>query len=399
MVRMANSIKEKLSDIHYVWLTELKAIFADQGVMIFFFLVPLIYPLLYAAFYNNEVVRDAKLVFVDEDNSRLSREYIRRIDATPDVEVVKILPTLEEANEMLRRKEAYGVVLISKDFSKDLTLRKQTNVTLFSDLSSVLYYKGFMVALNDVSLTMGRELTAAEDYGPSDLATAIKVRPVESEYVAYYNPQTGFESFLMPAILVLILQQTMSLGVCMLAGTARERNEKHYIIPPMMAHYGGPLRVMLGKSLAYIFVYVFNCIWILVLMPYFLSLPQLAASIDLILFFVPFLLASTFFALTLSLFVYRREDTMIYIVFTSVIFIFLVGLSWPLYAIPPFWKAFGYLIPSTPGGQGFSALNGMGATLTEVEVQYKTLWIQTAFYFIIAAFGYRRQYVKSNRSS
>ncbi len=300
---------------------------------------------------------------------------------------------------MLRRKEAYGVVLISKDFSKDLTLRRQTNVTLFSDLSSVLYYKGFMVALNDVSLTMGRELTAAEDYGPSDLATAIKVRPVESEYVAYYNPQTGFESFLMPAILVLILQQTMSLGVCMLAGTARERNEKHYIIPPMMAHYGGPLRVMLGKSLAYIFVYVFNCIWILVLMPYFLSLPRLAASIDLILFFVPFLLASTFFALTLSLFVYRREDTMIYIVFTSVIFIFLVGLSWPLYAIPPFWKAFGYLIPSTPGGQGFSALNGMGATLTEVEVQYKTLWIQTAFYFIIAAFGYRRQYVKSNRSS
>ena len=125
---MANSIKEKLSDIHYIWLTELKAIFADQGVMIFFFLVPLIYPLLYAAFYNNEVVRDAKLVFVDEDNSRLSREYIRRIDATPDVEVVKILPTLEEANEMLRRKEAYGVVLISKDFSNPAQANKRHSI-------------------------------------------------------------------------------------------------------------------------------------------------------------------------------------------------------------------------------------------------------------------------------
>lgn len=397
MSKFSQALRQRLSDIHFIWFRELQAIFADKGVMIFFFLVPIVYPLLYASFYNNEAVHDAKMVVVDQDNSSLSREYIRRIDATPEVEVVNVLSNLEEANEYLVRKKAYGVMLIPREFTRDLSEQKQTHINLFSDLSSILYYKNFMVALNDISLTMGRELTAQKDYGPSAEATRIQVRPVESEYVAYFNPQSGFESFLLPAILVIILQQTLSLGICMLAGTAREQNNKHYLIPSTLGHYGGPIRVILGKSLAYLSIYILNCLWLLVVVPNMLQIPHLATTGDLTLFFLPFLLACIFYSLTLSLFVKRREDTIIYIVFTSVIYLFLVGISWPLHAIPPFWRAFGYLFPSTPGAQGFLALNGMGATLTEVEMAYKSLWIQAGFYFIIASLGYYRQYRKATK--
>ncbi len=394
------SIRKRWRDFRFIWRKELRAVFADQGVWIFFIVVPLLYPLLYASFYNKENVHEAKLVFVDESRSSLSREYIRRVDASPEVQVVAVVPTLEEAREWLLRKKAYGMTLIPSQFTHDLAAGTQTSLTLYSDLSSILYYKCFMMAMNDVSLEMGRELTAAKHFGSSNEATNIQVRPVQSEYVTYFNPQSGFASFLLPAILILILQQTMTLGVCMLAGTAREENDTHTLMPPVtMRHYGGPLRVVLGKSMAYITIYSINCLWALIAVPYFLRLPQLIQWSDMIIFMVPFLLACTFFALSLSLFVQRREDTMIYIVFTSVIYLFLTGVSWPLHAIPPFWRAFSYLIPSTPGAQGFLALNGMGASLTEVEVQYKTLWVQAAFYFAFASFGYYKQFRKTNRNS
>ena len=71
--------KEGILDTFFIWKDELKNVFKDSGVMIFFFLVPFIYPLLYAFIYNNEVVHNAKMVVVDQSDSYLSREYIRNV--------------------------------------------------------------------------------------------------------------------------------------------------------------------------------------------------------------------------------------------------------------------------------------------------------------------------------
>ena len=74
-----------VADICRVWAGEMRAIFKDEGVLIFFFLVPLAYPLLYSWIYNNEVVRETPVAVVDMSHSSDSRDLIRRCDATPDV--------------------------------------------------------------------------------------------------------------------------------------------------------------------------------------------------------------------------------------------------------------------------------------------------------------------------
>ena len=75
--RLRYIIKEGLLDTFYIWKDELRNVFKDAGVMIFFFLVPFVYPLLYSFIYNNEVVHEAKMVVVDQSDSFLSREFIR----------------------------------------------------------------------------------------------------------------------------------------------------------------------------------------------------------------------------------------------------------------------------------------------------------------------------------
>ena len=52
------TIIEGTRDACLIWRDEMQQVFKDEGVLIFFFLVPLAYPLLYSWVYNNEVVRE-----------------------------------------------------------------------------------------------------------------------------------------------------------------------------------------------------------------------------------------------------------------------------------------------------------------------------------------------------
>ena len=227
--RLRYIIKEGLLDTFYIWKDELRNVFKDAGVMIFFFLVPFVYPLLYSFIYNNEVVHEAKMVVVDQSDSYLSREFTRRVNATPDVEVVGVCPDMAEAKKMLDEKKAYGILLFPPDYSKDLHEGRQTTVSLYCDMSALLFYKAFLLAATEVSLDMGKELRMHNNPSSTDKMDQITVDPIPYESVALFNSQNGFASFLVPAILILVLQQTLILGIGMLGGTARDKIRPYII--------------------------------------------------------------------------------------------------------------------------------------------------------------------------
>lgn len=394
--RLRYIIKEGILDTFFIWKDELKNVFKDSGVMIFFFLVPFIYPLLYAFIYNNEVVHNAKMVVVDQSDSYLSREYIRKVDATADVKVVAVCSDMEEAKRMMDAKEAYGILYFPSEFSKNIHKGKQATVSLYCDMSALLFYKAFLLATTEVSLEIGKELRAQNSPSSTIEQEKITINPIPYESVALFNSQNGFASFLVPAILILVIQQTLILGIGMLGGTAREKNRFHSLVP-VSRHFNGTLRIVFGKSLTYILLYIVVCIWALGVVPKLFSLPQVGEPWTVMLFVLPYLFASIFLSMTLSGFMTSRESPMLVFVFTSVILLFISGVSWPKEAIPPFWKAVGYLFPSTPGIQGFIRINTAGASLNEVAHEYHTLWIQAGIYFITACAIYRYQIIRSRK--
>lgn len=394
--RLRYIIREGIQDTFFIWKDELKNVFKDSGVMIFFFLVPFIYPLLYAFIYNNEVVHEAKMVVVDQSDTYLSREYIRKVDATADVKVIAVCTDMEEAKRMMDEKKAYGILYFPSEFSKDIHRGKQATVSLYCDMSALLFYKAFLLATTEVSLEIGKEIRAQNHPSSTEEQEKITVNPIPYESVAIFNSQNGFASFLVPAILILVIQQTLILGIGMLGGTAREKNRFHSLVP-ISRHFNGTLRIVLGKSFIYILLYVVVCIWALAVVPKLFSLPQVGEPWTVMLFVLPYLFACIFLSMTLSGFMTSRESPMLVFVFTSVILLFISGVSWPKEAIPPFWKAVGYLFPSTPGIQGFIRINTSGATLSEVAHEFRTLWIQAGVYFITACMIYRYQILRSRK--
>ncbi len=392
--RLGKKIKEGIEDVFYIWKDELKNVFRDSGVIVFFFLVPLAYPLLYAFIYNNEVVHEAKMVVVDNSDTYLSREFIRRVDATPDVRVVRICKDMDEAKRMLDEKEAYGILHFPSEFSKDLNSGKQVHLSLYADMSSLLFYKAFLLASTEVSFELGKELVSELNPSGSRQLEQIMIDPVPYESITLFNPQMGFASFLVPAILVLLIQQTLILGIGMLGGTAREKNKFHTLVPEDR-HFNGTLRIVFGKSLSYLILYVVVCVWVIAIVPRLFAFPQIGHPMVVLLFLLPFLAASIFFAMTLSGFMTSRESPMLVFVFTSVLLVFISGISWPKEAIPEFWSILGYIFPSTPGVQGFIRINTTGASLNEVANEYRLLWVQAGVYFILACIIYRYQIIRS----
>ncbi|WP_462401110.1 ABC transporter permease [Bacteroides clarus] len=389
-------VVQGIHDLFYIWKQEFRTTFRDQGVLIFFVLVPLVYPLIYSFIYTNETIREVPTVVVDNSRSSLSREYLRKVDASPETSIVAHCADMEEAKLMLKDRKAYGIIYIPAHFSDDIARGKQTQVSIFCDMSGLLYYKALLTANTNVSLAMNADIKMKRAGNTTARQDEITAYPIEYEDVAIFNPTNGFAAFLIPAVLILIIQQTLLLGIGLSAGTAREQNRFKDLVP-INRHYNGTLRIVMGKGLSYFMVYSLVAVYILCVVPRLFSLNQIAIPGVLTLFALPYLAACIFFAMTASIAIRNRETCMLLFVFTSVPLLFLSGISWPGAAMPEFWRYFSYIFPSTFGINGYVRINSMGATLNEVSFEYQALWIQTGIYFLTTCLVYRWQIIQSRK--
>lgn len=393
---LRDKITQGFNDLFYIWWEELKSVFKDQGVLIFFFLVPLAYPILYAFIYTNETVREVPVAVVDLSHSSLSRKFLRDVDASADLHIVAYCSDLEEAKEIMRQKGAYGTICIPEHFSDDIARGIQTQVQIYCDMSGLLYYKALLSTCTNVSLEMNKRIKISRLGNTTDRQDEVGTQPLEYENVALFNPQNGFASFLIPAVLILIIQQTLLLGIGLAAGTARENNRFRDLVP-LNKRYHGTLRIVLSKSLVYFMIYMLMGTYILCAVPRMFSLVQIAQPDVLFAFLIPYLLACIFFAMTASIAIRNRETCMLIFVFTSLPLLFISGISWPGAAVPSFWKYVSWLFPSTFGINGFVRINSMGATLQEVLFEYRALWLQTGVYFLTTCWVYRHQILLSRK--
>ena len=180
-IKLKDKIAQGINDLFYIWKREFQTTFRDQGVLIFFILVPLGYPLLYSFIYDNEVVREVPAVVVDDSHSSLSREYLRKVDATPDVKIVSYCADMEEAKQMLKNRLAYGIIYIPSDFSDNIAKGKQTQVSIYCDMSGLLYYKSMLIANTAVSLDMNKDIKIAGLYIGSFLCTICRTKTIQPQ--------------------------------------------------------------------------------------------------------------------------------------------------------------------------------------------------------------------------
>lgn len=391
-----HKIIQGITDAAFIWRQELRQLIRDEGVLMFCIIVPLVYPLLYSWVYNNESVHDVPVVVVDMSHSHQSRQFIRMCDASPDVHVVSYAVDMDEAKSLVSRQVAKGIYYIPEDFSVRLNRMEQATISVYCDMALMLTYKAVYQTAMAVSAQMGAQLQVALAGNYTDREDLVTVSPLEVEEVSIFNPQGGYGTSVLPAVLMLIIQQTLALGIGLAAGTARESNAYGDLVPAHPA-YSGIYRIVGGKALCYLMVYAVMSAYLVMMVPRMFHFLQLAPWQNLLALMTPYLLACVFFGMTVSCLVRYRENVILLMVFISLPLLFMTGVSWPQSSIPGVWQGISWLFPSTFGVRAYLRLNSMGATLGDISSELRCLWIHTACYFGTACLVYGHQLREARR--
>lgn len=379
---MWKSIKKYVGQLFDVYCREFKIVLHDEGIMLFFLFLPLAYPIIYSLIYNPEVVRDVRMVVVDHDRSAKSRELVRSIDATEEAWVTGYAADILEARRAVDSHEAYGILEIPEGFGRKLGNGEQANAVMYCEASLLLRYRGFLMATTNVMSAMGGELMSERINEVAPLAGTVvdgDLMPIES--VAMGNIESGFDSFIMPGVLILILHQCIILAMGMSGGAKREYPEKAGLMSGKVRN--GVVASMLGEMLCYITILFIPMVFLVHYVPLIFSFPMENHIIDILAFLLPMVLACFGLGFCFQGLVRERETVFVIWVVTSVMFLFLSGLTWPRYAMSAFWYWLGSLVPATWGVEGFIRMNTNGATISQVSGDYTALWILAGVYMVV----------------
>lgn len=376
---------------------EWKAIATNPAILLVLAGGIFLYGLLYNYMYAPNLVRKAPVAVVDLSHSALSREYVRWLDAAPQTSVYAQTPNILEARKWMKKGEVTGILYIPSDFETHVARDETSVFTLYAATDAFLNFKGLqeassrvMLAVNDAHRRAGTVFLP-----PQGLLAVASSTPVSVSGTALYNYTEGYGSYLIPAVMIVIIFQTMLMVIAMLTGEEAEQ-QREGVYSMKARSLKDMLCIVSGRTFVYVMLYVVFSMFLLGLLPHIFSIPNIGSGWDIVTMMIPFLLATSFFALAVSRWFTDSEAPLLMIAFFSVGYIFLSGVSYPLELMPWYWQAAHYVFPVAPAVLAFVKLNSMGGSLADIWPQMLTLWIQVIIYGAWAVYTTRRVYKRSN---
>ena len=215
---------------------------ASVGVMTFcmiFFLTLL----------RDRIPQDLPVGVVDLDESSLSRNFIRQLDATRIGETVGF-SSYSEARNALQTGKISSFCVIPEGFYSDVLANRQPELTMYVNtlyfVGGALSYKELLTLANLSSGAVQREVFRAK--GMDDNAIMAQIQPIVIDSHNIGNPAADYRAFLCNALIpgvletIIILVTVYAIGSELKHGTSRHLLEKA----------GGSMTAaMLGKLIPY----------------------------------------------------------------------------------------------------------------------------------------------------
>ncbi|MGJ8647075.1 MAG: ABC transporter permease [Marinomonas colpomeniae] len=367
---------------------ECKAIFSNTAIILTVFGGVIFYSFLYPLPYANQTPVEQAITVINLDNSLTSRQLERMVDATPQIKIINRAYSIEEAKEQFFTGDVRGILLIPENFHRDLLLGKSPTLGYAGDASYFLVYGTIAEGLAQAGGTLAAQTKIAQLLAngvPLDLAQE-QYAQVKLNMKPTFNPTVGYVNYVVPAVFVLILQQTLIIGLG-LTGASEKSSAGGYW------RKESTLKILSVRTAIFVAVYYVMALYYFGFSFDFYDISRLASPLILLALLAPFLLASSFVGICLGALVPRRELVTVVVLVGSMPLIFSAGFIWPLESIPLPMIWLSNLFPSTPAIQSFLAMNQMGADFSQILPQWLLLWTQVVGWGALAYFTYKRTQV------
>ena len=391
------SITPGLDLTRFSFFDELKTILSDKGALLILLAV-IIYPVIYSVAYKNNVVRDIPVGIVDLDHTYSSRQLIRMIDATKEVSIAYGSGSLEEAKQKFWDGDSKGVILIPEGFERNLLKALPSSLSIYSDASNFLIYKETLNGIIAASgtLSAGIEVKRLETTGNNEEQSILQRDPVPAKFYNLYNPSGSYGSYLMPGLILIVIQQTLLISIGIIGGAGKEKRNSQEIKPGLRVR-NGMFSVVTGKGLAYFVIYLVLILFSLACLPHWFSFPDKGSFRDVLILLVPYLFSVIFLGFNISMLFRRREHAIMTFVFISPIVLFLSGVPWPETSIPSFLYHAAHIFPSTTMIPAYLRIRTMGVSITDVRSELLFLLVQMIIYFLLAALSFKYSVMRQEK--
>ena len=364
---------------------ELHAIFTNPAIILTVFGGVIFYSFLYPLPYSQQTPQEQSITVVNLDKSLTSYQLERMVDATPQVKIVTHANSIEQAKQQFFTGQVRGILVIPTNFYRDLLLGKSPTLSYAGDASYFLVYGTIAEGLSQAGGTL-----AAKAKVTQLLSNGVPLSQAQQQYSQVkvnlkptFNPTIGYINYVVPAVFVLILQQTLIIGLGLMG--CSEKSEFGYWVQQ------STFKILATRTLIFVSIYYLMSGYYFGFSFDFYGINKLASPLILIALLAPFLLTSSFIGICLGVLMPRKEWVTVFVLFSSMPLVFSAGFIWPLESVPLPLIWLTNLFPCTPAIQSFLSINQMGADFSQITTQWQLLWLQVLIWGIIAFILYRRK--------
>ncbi|MFK4004071.1 ABC transporter permease [Qipengyuania sp. NPDC077563] len=326
----------------------LREVARQRDVVSLIVLAVLLYGIYYPAPYAHQRAREVPMAVVDNENSTLTRELVRAIDASDGAAVVAEPNNLAEGQRLLKSRKVEAVLIIPRGVTRAALRGESPRIALWLDGVYLVRAKSIGAAveraLTDIFADLGEAYLGRRGLAPPLIVTQ------------RFNPGGGYANYIFPAVTPVILQQTLLFGTAVLLAYRRRRGRAAF------AGAGELLGTWLALAALSAIAAVLYFGWFFA----FQSLPQQASAAVLVAIALVVGGATAAFAMAIGSLFRQAEAALLILIPTTLPVFFLTGATWPREAMPGWVAAVGNLLPATHGARALLLVDQMGAPLAAV---------------------------------
>ncbi|PIE72668.1 MAG: ABC transporter [Deltaproteobacteria bacterium] len=342
------------------------------------------YSFLYPQPYLNQVPQEQKVAVLDNDNTPLSRRLIRMTDATPQVYISDAVGSRQEAEALLNNREVSGLLLIPENFSSDILKHRSPTLVYAGDASYFLVYGTIAEGITNAASALDADIRLRRQR----LENGWQVSGVLLNSYPVFNPNTGYLNYVIPAVFVLILQQTLIIGSGIHGVTEQEQKDKR---SDHLSTEVSSLGLLCTRLAAFLFIYTPFTLFYFGYCFTIYQITRFAEYSQMLSILLPFLLSVASLGCVLGKIIPRKELVTLVVLVSSIPLIFAAGFIWPKEAIPVWINWLVGWFPCTHAINAVYHLNQMGADFSEIRWELLSLWGLLGLYFVMALLLFRKK--------
>jgi ABC-2 type transport system permease protein len=358
-----------------------RLIVKDKAVVTALIGAVVLYSFFYPTPYAHEVASRLPVAVVDLDQSAMSRNLLRKTLGVRALDVVAAERSVSTARLELEHGRTQGFMVIPADFQRDILRGGRGKVALFANGALLAHGGAVLAGFGDALAGFDQDAAIAQ----ARFAGAPAVAPLQLVRRPLFNTREGYGSSIVPAVAVLIIQQTLLIGIGLLVGTLQARGGRLTLPPARLLGVMVALGVCGAGTLLYFVGFAF----------WFQDYPRAGNLPGLLSAAILFIAAVVCLGLFVGSFFRTRERSAQTISLLSLPMFFFANVSWPRPSSPLALAWLVKLLPSTPGITAMVKLNQMGARLSETSGELWNLGMLIALFGGLAVWRYRCRTVHS----